>query len=169
VSPPIGTLPAALSRRRRGTRGLGLASAGGQEASDTFELAIDFSNGVPIYRQIVNQVLNLSALGLLKPDEALPSIRALALELKVAPNTISRAYEELETAGLVHKRRGLGTFVSFLQMQKVNCEQQRIVEQKINALMVDAYHLNFTPEALLQLIHRQLARKSLNRSADKGC
>jgi len=157
----------AFSLQRSDMRGLAIASAEGQEAPEAFRLAIDFTNGVPIYRQIINQVLNLAALGLLKPDEALPSIRALALKLQVAPNTISKAYEELEASGVLHKRRGLGTFVSFEQMQKVDCERQRIIEHRINALLIEAHLLNFTPEALLQLIHRQLALGSGNRTAGK--
>jgi GntR family transcriptional regulator len=76
------------------------------------ELDIDPTGDVPLYRQIVRQVRNLVSSGALEPDKALPSIRILAIELKVAPNTIAKAYEKLEAEGVVHKRRGLGTFVS---------------------------------------------------------
>jgi len=169
VRPPRGISAAAFSLQLFDMRERApLASADRQETRETFGWAIDFANGVPIYRQITNRVLNLATLGLIKPDEALPSIRTLALELKVAPNTISRAYEELECAGVVHKRRGLGTFVSFEKIQTVDCERQRIIEQQINALLAEARHLNFTPEALLQLMLRQLALLSRNWTVDKG-
>ena len=76
------------------------------------DITINVTDGVPIYRQIVNQVKSLVASGLIQPGEELPPIRTLALQLKVTPNTIVKAYGELEIAGIVHKRRGSGTFVS---------------------------------------------------------
>ena len=76
------------------------------------DITINVTDGVPIYRQIVNQVKYLVASGLLQPGEELPPIRTLALQLKVTPNTIVKAYGELETRGVVHKRRGSGTYVS---------------------------------------------------------
>jgi GntR family transcriptional regulator len=76
------------------------------------DIDIDPADGVPIYRQIAARMRDLVAAGVLEPETALPSIRLLAIELKVAPNTIAKAYEKLEAQGVVHKRRGLGTFVS---------------------------------------------------------
>ena len=75
-------------------------------------MAIDPNSHVPIYRQIVEHICGLVAAGVHRPGEALPSVRALAAELVVNPNTIQRAYQELERGGLVEKRRGLGVFVS---------------------------------------------------------
>ncbi len=69
-------------------------------------------DGVPIYLQIVNQVKYLVAAGRLSPGEELPPIRTLAEELTINPNTVARAYRELEAAGLVEKRRTAGTYVS---------------------------------------------------------
>ena len=66
------------------------------------DITINVTDGVPIYRQIVNQVKYLVASGLLQPGEELPPIRTLALQLKVTPNTIVKAYGELEIAGVVH-------------------------------------------------------------------
>ena len=70
------------------------------------------SDGVPIYQQIVNQVKYLLASGRLSAGEELPPIRVLAERLVVNPNTVARAYRELETAGVVEKRRTAGTYVS---------------------------------------------------------
>jgi GntR family transcriptional regulator len=72
------------------------------------DLTIDVKGGLPIYRQIANQIRYMVASGLLKPDEDLPPIRALAAELRVTPNTVVKAYEELEAAGVISKRRGSG-------------------------------------------------------------
>jgi GntR family transcriptional regulator len=76
------------------------------------DITLNLTDGVPIYRQIVNQVNYLIASDLLQPGEELPAIRALALQLKVTPNTIVKAYDELEKTGVVHKRRGSGTCVN---------------------------------------------------------
>ena len=76
------------------------------------QIHISANDGVPIYLQIVNQVKYLAASGLIKPGEELPPIRTLALQLKVTPNTIVKAYHELEISGVVQKRQGSGTFIS---------------------------------------------------------
>lgn len=76
------------------------------------EMAVDPNNYVPIYEQIVEHVCGSLAAGVYRPGETLPSIRALALEFVVNPNTVQRAYQELERQGLVYTRKGLGIFVS---------------------------------------------------------
>src|SRR6266542_736816 len=75
------------------------------------QIHISSDDGVPIYLQIVNQVKYLVASGRLAPGEELPPIRVLAEKLVVNPNTVARAYRELETAGVVTKRRTTGTYV----------------------------------------------------------
>lgn len=75
-------------------------------------MPINTSSHVPIYKQIVEDVRGSIAAGVFRPDEMLPSIRALALELIVNPNTVQRAYQELERAGLVYARKGVGMFVA---------------------------------------------------------
>jgi GntR family transcriptional regulator len=121
------------------------------------ELKIDFTAGVPIYRQVVNQLRYLVALGRLEPDKALPSIRTLAHHLQVAPNTIAKAYEELAVVGLVHKRRGFGTYVSLTCPRTVDRARQQIIEQRIDALLAIAHELNLNPETLIELMHRRQA------------
>jgi GntR family transcriptional regulator len=119
------------------------------------QIAINLVDGVPIYRQIVTQIHYQVTAGVLEPEAALPSIRIMALELNVAPNTIAKAYEELEGAGVVHKRRGFGTFVSCEHAHKVDLERHRIVEARIDALLTEARQLNFSVEAVLAMIHRR--------------
>ena len=119
------------------------------------DITINMADGVPIYRQIVNQIKYLVASGLLLPDEELPPIRTLALQLKVTPNTIVKAYGELETAGVLHKRRGSGTYVSEGRQQMARRERQRIIEQRIDALLAEAHQLNFTAEEILQMIRER--------------
>ena len=117
------------------------------------DITISLTDGVPIYRQIVNQVKYLVASGLLEPGEELPPIRTLALQLKVTPNTIVKAYGELENAGVVHKRRGSGTFVSAGRPQQVALrERRRVIEQRIDGLLAEAYQLNFSADDILRMV-----------------
>ena len=122
------------------------------------DITISLTDGVPIYRQIVNQVKYLAASGLILPGEELPPIRTLALQLKVTPNTIVKAYGELETAGIIHKRRGSGTFVSEGRPQQVTLrERRRLIEQRIDALLAEAHQLNFSPEDILRMLRERKA------------
>src|SRR3954447_21033840 len=127
------------------------------------DITIHVTDGVPIYRQIVNQVKYLVASGLLQPGEELPPIRTLALQLKVTPNTIVKAYDELETAGVVHKRRGSGTFVSERRSQLAIRERRRIIEKRIDALLAEAHQLNFSADDILRMVRE---RKTAMDSAE---
>jgi GntR family transcriptional regulator len=131
------------------------------------DIRIDPADGVPIYRQIVNQIRYVVASGLLEPGDELPTIRALALQLKVTPNTIVKAYEELERAGVLEKRHGSGTFVSGASTRLADRERRRIIEQRIDALLAEAHHLGFSLEDLFKLIHRRQALMASNRTEDK--
>ena len=119
------------------------------------DIIINVTDGVPIYRQIVNQVKYLVASGLLQPGEELPPIRTLALQLKVTPNTIVKAYDELENSGVVHMRRGSGTFVSEGRQQLALRERRRIIEQRIDALLAEAHQLNFTVDDILRMVRER--------------
>jgi GntR family transcriptional regulator len=122
------------------------------------DITINLTDGVPIYRQIVNQVKYLVASGLLLPGEELPPIRTLALQLKVTPNTIVKAYGELEIAGVIHKRQGSGTFISEGRPQQVALrERRRVIEQRIDALLAEAHQLNFTAEEILRMVRERRA------------
>jgi len=122
------------------------------------DITITLTDGVPIYRQIVNQVKYLVASGLLQPGEELPPIRTLALQLKVTPNTIVKAYGELETSGVIQKRQGSGTFVSEGRPQPVALrERRRVIEKRIDALLAEAHQLNFTDDDILRMVRERRA------------
>src|SRR5215475_8209396 len=130
------------------------------------DIIIDLADGVPIYRQIVNQVKYLVASGLLLPGEELPPIRTLALQLKVTPNTIVKAYDELEISGVVHKRQGSGTFISEVRPQMARRERQRIIEQRIDALLAEAHQLNFTADDILRIVEERRAAMESGTTAE---
>jgi GntR family transcriptional regulator len=121
------------------------------------DITITVTDGVPIYRQIVNQVKYLVASGLLRPGEELPPIRTLALQLKVTPNTIVKAYGDLEIAGVVHKRQGSGTYVSEERPRLANRERRRVIDQRIDALLAEAHQLNFTADDIVRIIRERRA------------
>src|SRR5438270_8851281 len=116
------------------------------------QLHISANDGVPIYLQIVHQVKYLVASGRLAPGEELPPIRVLAEQLVVNPNTVARAYRELEAAGVVTKRRTAGTYVSDAGSPLARRERVKILTQRIDALLAEARQMNFTLDEVQQLL-----------------
>jgi GntR family transcriptional regulator len=113
-------------------------------------------DGVPIYLQIVNQVKYLVASGRLAAGAELPAIRTLAEKLLVNPNTVARAYRELESAGVVVKRRTAGTFVSDAGSPLARRERMKILAQRVDALLAEARQLDVSIDEVLDLVrHRQ--------------
>lgn len=130
------------------------------------DVRINLDDDVPIYRQIVNQVRYLIASGVLEPDEELPPIRTLASQLKVTPNTVVKAYNELELAGLVRTRQGSGTFVSMRPSPLADRERKNVIEQRVDALLAEARQLGFSLEDLFKIVHRRHA--AMSRAAARG-
>ena len=123
------------------------------------------TDGVPIYLQIANQIKYLVAAGRLAAGEEIPPIRVLAHELLVNPNTVARAYLELEHAGVVVKRHGSGTYISDNGSPLARKERLKILSQRVDALLADAAHLQIVPEDLIQLIkdRRQTMQSEENK------
>lgn len=113
---------------------------------------ISAHDGVPIYLQIVNQVKYLAASGRLAAGEELPAIRALAEQLLINPNTVARAYRELEVAGVVTKHRTSGTFVSDTISPLARRERLKIIAERVDALLAEARQLNVNTETLIELV-----------------
>ena len=116
------------------------------------QLHISTSDGVPIYLQIANQVKYLIASGRLEAGNEIPPIRILARQLLVNPNTVARAYLELEREGLVQKRHGSGTYISENGSPLARKERLKIICERVDALLAEARHLEVEPPELLQLI-----------------
>ena len=118
-------------------------------------LHISRNDGVPPYRQIVNQVKYLAASGRLAPGEELPPIRVLAEQLVINPNTVARAYRELESAGIVTKRSTAGTYVSDAGSPLARRERLRILTERIDALLAEAQSMNIDLDEILQLLRQR--------------
>ena len=118
-------------------------------------IRINTKDGVPIYRQIANQIRYMVASGLLQSGEEISPVRTLALSLNVTTNTVVKAYDELEAAGVIFKRRGAGTYISDEQSPLADRERQRIIETRIDALLAEAHQLDFSSEELLILVQKR--------------
>ena len=119
------------------------------------QIHISSGDGVPIYLQIVNQVKYLVASGRLSPGEELPPIRTLAERLLINPNTVARAYRELETAGVVTKRRTAGTYVSDAGSPLEREVRLEILTGRVDTLLAEARQMDVTTDEVVELIHQR--------------
>ncbi|GJQ52527.1 MAG: GntR family transcriptional regulator [Anaerolineaceae bacterium] len=120
-------------------------------------LQIDFRSGLPIYAQIVNQVQAQLASGILKPDDQLPTVRALAEELRVNFNTVARAYRILDEARIISTQQGRGTFITERLSPKAT---ERLRREALEALtqryISEALRLEFSKSEIRQMVSDQL-------------
>jgi GntR family transcriptional regulator len=116
------------------------------------QLHISTKDGVPIYLQIVNQVKYLVAAGRLAPGEEIPPIRSLAEQLVVNPNTVAKAYHELEREGVVTKRHGSGTYISDNGSPLARRERVKILTRRVDALLAEARHMDVPLKEILDLV-----------------
>jgi len=119
------------------------------------QIHVSTTDGIPIYLQIVNQVKYLVASGRLEPGEELPPIRVLAQRLLVNHNTIARAYRELETAGIVEKRRTAGTYVSDQGSPLARRERLKILTERVDALLAESGQMDVSFEDLVKLVQQR--------------
>ena len=124
------------------------------------QIHITTHDGVPVYLQIVNQVKCLVAAGRLAAGEELPSVRTLAEQLLINPNTVARAYLELERAGVVVKRQGSGTYVSDEGSPLARKERRKLLTQRADALLAEAQHMDVALDEVLALLKER--HKHLN-------
>jgi GntR family transcriptional regulator len=115
-------------------------------------LRIDSTNGVPLYLQIAKEVKHSIAVGSLKPGEQVPSVREIALQITVNPNTVAKAYRELEMQGIVQTRRGTGTFVSETTVDVTKIERKRIISELMDKAIDEARHLQMNEEEMTKLL-----------------
>jgi len=127
-----------------------------------FRFALDLRSGVPVYRQIIDQVRSGMALGSLSAGDQLPTVRQLAVDLQINPNTVMRAYRELELGGLLETHQGTGTFVGKKKMERKDAERERQLAQLANEMAARAGAAGFTVEELLDQM-RELAPQSSHR------
>lgn len=112
---------------------------------------IDYRDARPIYEQVVERFKILILKGVLKPDEKMPSVRSLAMELAINPNTIQRAYMELERQGYIYAVKGRGNFVS--DRAALLEGYQKELEKRLKELYREALAVEMTREELIRILH----------------
>jgi GntR family transcriptional regulator len=120
---------------------------------------IDSQSGVPFYRQIIEQLKFAIARGELSPGDRLPTVRQLAVDLSINPNTVVRAYRQLEIEGVIETQQGSGTFVGSQVPAIDKLERQRMLDQILTDMLARASSYGFTPNDLLDGL-RQLKEES---------
>ncbi len=113
------------------------------------------SDGVPIYQQIVDQIQFRIMSGQLHAGDELPTIRGLAESLRVNPNTVARAYRELETEGLVEKRRTTGTFVAELPERRSAAQRRRLLTPQLEKLIIQSRQLGFSLDDVIEQLSKR--------------
>jgi GntR family transcriptional regulator len=127
-----------------------------------FRFRLDLESGVPVYRQIIDQVRAGVAAGLLVLGDQLPTVRQLAVDLAINPNTVVRAYRELELGGLLETHQGTGTFIAQKKPVKDRAERDRQLAQIVGDLVARAGAAGFTIDDLLEQL-RELAVEPASR------
>jgi GntR family transcriptional regulator len=117
-----------------------------------FQPRLDFESGVPVYRQIMDQIHGAMASGALRGGDQLPTVRQLSVDLAVNPNTVVRAYRELEIRGVLTTQQGIGTFISAQRVAPDAVERQRRLTQLVGELVAKAGAEGFALEDVAQCL-----------------
>ncbi len=129
-----------------------------------FQLKLDLHSGVPVYRQIVDQVRGGMAAGTLTAGDQLPTVRQLAVDLAINPNTVMRAYRELELGGALETHQGTGTFISEKKFNGNEAERERQLAQLAGEFAARAGAAGFTVEELLDRLRELVPHPSPSRA-----
>lgn len=121
-------------------------------------LRINFSSGVPIYLQLIEQIKHAVETGAIRSGEQLPTIRSVAEELTMNPNTVARAYRELEREGIVEVRHGLGVFVAGPQSSTTKTAEIRKAGEVLRTAMEKGMALDLSESELRRVFEDELAR-----------
>ena len=128
-----------------------------------FRFGLDLHSGVPVYRQLIDQVRGGIAAGSLGAGDQLPTVRQLAVDLAINPNTVLRAYRELELGGLLETHQGTGTFIAKRKSEKNELERERQLAQIIGELAARAGAAGFTVEELIDGLRELLPHPAQRR------
>ncbi len=124
----------------------------------TIDIKLDLKSGVPFYRQVIDQVKAAIATETISPGDRLPTVRQLAVDLSINPNTVSRAYTELELTGLVETQMGSGTFVGSRQVKPDEVERRRVLDQLCQEFLSRVSTHGFTLDDVLSNLEQRRKR-----------
>ena len=114
---------------------------------------LDLQSGVPVYRQIIDQVMGGMAAGMLAAGDQLPTVRQVAVDLAINPNTVQRAYREMEIRGVLETQQGTGTFISQQKVKRDDVERRRQLSQLVSEFVSRAGASGFTLKDLLEQLN----------------
>ena len=134
-----------------------------QSGKKPFAFRLDLHSGVPVYRQIIDQVMGGIAAGALGGGDQLPTVRQVAVDLSINPNTVVRAYRELEIRGVLETQQGTGTFISNQEVKRDEVERRRQLNQLVGEFVSRAGSAGFTIEDLLEQLHDRQDDTQKNR------
>ena len=129
----------------------------------TFRFRLDLRSGVPVYRQLIDQVKAGMASGTLASGDQLPTVRQLAVDLAINPNTVLRAYRELELIGLLETQQGMGTFITGNKPHHEEGERERQLAQLVGEFLARAGEAGFTAEDLFKELRELVQDQSPRR------
>ena len=119
-----------------------------------FTFRLDDHSGVPVYRQLIDQVQGAIAIGLLRPGNQLPTVRLVAVELAINPNTVLRAYREMEIRGILDTQQGTGTFIADRQAEPSKEERERKLAQLVSEFVSRAGAAGLTVNELIDALQK---------------
>jgi len=125
------------------------------------QIRIDNASERPVYQQIIDQVKRDIALGRLDRDEKLPTVRQLAGQLAINPNTIAKAYQQLEREGIITTRPGSGAFVANLDSNLNNSVKKKLISEDLERAVVDAFHMQIDSQTLLKWFNEAIGKFNL--------
>ena len=132
----------------------------GTKARKPFRFVLDVHSGVPVYRQIIDQVLGGMAAGTLRAGDQLPTVRQLAVDLAINPNTVVRAYRELEIRDILASQQGTGTFLTGTQPKTDAAERPRRIAQLAGDMLARAGAEGISLTELLEYLQREHAEQT---------
>jgi GntR family transcriptional regulator len=124
------------------------------------ELSIDTKSGVPFYRQIIEQIKFGIARGEMEPGDRLPTVRQLAVDLSINPNTVIRAYRELEIEGVLDTQQGSGTYVGRHKPEVTRLEKKRMLDQILTDLLARASSYGLSIDDVLEGLRQRKEESS---------
>src|SRR5690242_15333381 len=130
-------------------------SAANHSGKRAFAFRLDGDSGVPVYRQLIDQVLGGIAAGTLASGEQLPTVRQVAVDLSINPNTVARAYREMEIREVLETQQGTGTFISQKKVKRDEVERRRQLNQMVSDLVSRAGAAGFTVAELIELLRER--------------
>jgi GntR family transcriptional regulator len=129
------------------------------QGAAAFQFALDLHSGVPVYRQLIDQVRSGVASGSLTAGDQLPTVRQLAVDLAINPNTVMRAYRELELGGLLETHQGTGTFIGDKKLEKKSAERERQLVQMAGEFAARAGAAGFSLEDVIDRLRDLLPKR----------